>query len=54
LTLRTRRPVRLEFTRTEEFTSSRSRHAQTLHFRTGVDSDGWIVANELRVVANTG
>lgn len=54
LTLRTRRPVRLEFTRSEEFTSSRSRHAQTLHFRTGVDADGRIVANELRVVANTG
>lgn len=54
LTLRTRRPVRLEFTRREEFISSRSRHSQTLHFRTGVDADGHLVANELRVVANTG
>ncbi|MFQ5599441.1 MAG: xanthine dehydrogenase family protein molybdopterin-binding subunit [Candidatus Krumholzibacteriia bacterium] len=54
LTLRTRRPVRLEYTRVEEFTSSRSRHAQTLYIKTGVNSDGSIVANELRVVANTG
>ena len=54
LTLRTRRPVRLEFTRPEEFTSSRSRHPQTLHIKTGVRQDGTIVANELRVLANTG
>jgi putative selenate reductase molybdopterin-binding subunit len=54
LTLRTRRPVRLEYTRTEEFTSSRSRHPQVLHVRTGVRNDGTLVANELRVIANTG
>jgi len=54
LTLRTRQPVRLEFTRPEEFTSSRSRHPQTLHIKTGVRQDGTIVANELRVLANTG
>ncbi|UCE01705.1 MAG: molybdopterin-dependent oxidoreductase [Candidatus Latescibacterota bacterium] len=54
LTLRTRRPVRLEYTREEEFRSSRSRHAQTLTLRTGVDAEARIVANELRVVANTG
>ena len=54
LTLRTRRPVRLEYTRSEEFTSSRSRHAVVLHMRTGVSADGRIVANELIAVANTG
>jgi putative selenate reductase molybdopterin-binding subunit len=54
LTLRTRRPVRLEYTRPEEFTSSRSRHPQTLWIKTGVRADGTIVANELRVLANTG
>jgi putative selenate reductase molybdopterin-binding subunit len=54
LTLRTRRPVRLEYTRTEEFTSSRSRHPQELRLRTGVRSDGTLVANDLYVLANTG
>ena len=37
LVLATRRPVRLELTREEEFVSARTRHAQTLTFRTGVD-----------------
>jgi putative selenate reductase molybdopterin-binding subunit len=54
LTLRTGRPVRLEYTREEEFTSSRSRHPQVLLVKTGVMRDGTIVANELRVLANTG
>lgn len=54
LVLATRRPVRLELTREEELTCSRTRHAQTLTFRTGVDDGGRLVAQDLRVVANTG
>ncbi len=54
LVLATRRPVRLELTREEEFTASRTRHAQTLTFRTGVDRSGHLVAQDLRVLANTG
>ncbi len=54
LVLATRRPVRLELTREEEFVSSRTRHAQTITFRTGVDDDGRLVAQDMRVVANTG
>ena len=54
LVLATRRPVRLELTREEEFTSSRTRHAQTITFRTGVDRHGKLVAQDLRVIANTG
>jgi len=54
LVLATGRPVRLELTREEELVSSRTRHAQTLTFRTGVDHDGRLVAQDLRVVANTG
>jgi putative selenate reductase molybdopterin-binding subunit len=52
--LATRRPVRLELTREEEFVSSRIRHAQTLTFRSGVDRDGRLVAQDLYVVGNTG
>ena len=54
LVLATRRPVRLELTREEEFVSSRTRHAQTITFRTGVDREGLLVAQDMRVVANTG
>ncbi len=54
LVLATRRPVRLELTREEELIASRTRHAQTLTFRTGVDDDGRLVAQDLHVVANTG
>ncbi len=54
LVLATRRPVRLVFTREEEFVSSRVRHAQTVTYRTGVTADGTLVAQDMRVVANTG
>ena len=54
LTLATNRPVRLEYSRAEEFRSSRSRHSQIIHMKTGVRRDGTIVANSLRSLANTG
>ncbi|MHB1638397.1 MAG: molybdopterin-dependent oxidoreductase [Candidatus Dormibacteria bacterium] len=54
LTLATNRPVRLEYTRAEEFRSSRSRHPQRIRLRTGVNRDGTIVANDMYVLANTG
>lgn len=54
LTIATGRPVRLELTREEEFVSSRTRHPQTITFKTGVDADGRLTAQEMRVIANTG
>ncbi len=54
LTMATGRPVRLELTREEEFVSSRTRHPQTITFKTGIDAGGKITAQEMRVVANTG
>ena len=54
LTIATGRPVRLELTREEEFESSRTRHPQTVTFKTGVDTDGKLTAQEMRIVANTG
>lgn len=54
LTLATKRPVRMEYSRREEFESSRSRHPQRLTLRTGVMEDGTLVTNEMRVLANTG
>jgi len=54
LVLATRRPVRLQLTREEEFTSTRTRHGQTIRFRTGIDDDGRLVAQDMHVVGNTG
>lgn len=53
LTVATNRPVRLEYSRAEEFRSS-SRHAQIIHMKTGVRRDGRIVANSMLLLANTG
>ncbi|HXL37840.1 MAG TPA: molybdopterin cofactor-binding domain-containing protein [Ktedonobacteraceae bacterium] len=54
LTIATDRPVKMEFTRAEEFRSSRSRHPQILRMKTGVKRDGTIIANSMTVLANTG
>ncbi|HEY8687267.1 MAG TPA: molybdopterin cofactor-binding domain-containing protein, partial [Chloroflexota bacterium] len=40
LAMRTRRPVKLEYNRTEEFTIARMRHPQHLTLRTGLRRDG--------------
>ena len=54
LTLATGRPVRFEYTREQEFTSSRSRHPQILRYRSGVDENGKLVGMDLHVIADTG
>ena len=54
LTIATKKPVFLEFTREEEFTSSRSRHPMKIHMKTGVKKDGTITANEMIVLSDTG
>ena len=54
LTIATGRPVRLELTREEEFVSSRTRHPQTITFKSGVDAEGRLTAQEMRITANTG
>jgi putative selenate reductase molybdopterin-binding subunit len=54
LTIATRRPVRYEYTREEEFIASRSRHPMRIHMKTGVRLDGTITANEMTVLSDTG
>jgi len=54
LAIATRRPVKLELDRSEEFIGSRSRHPQTLTFTTGVTNEGKLVSQKLRLVGNTG
>ncbi len=54
LTIATGRPVRLELSRAEEFRSSRTRHPQTITYKTGVMADGTLHSMEMRVIGNTG
>ncbi len=54
LTLKTGRPVRMELTRSEEFRSSRTRHPQTITWKTGVMKDGRLTSQKFTVIANTG
>jgi putative selenate reductase molybdopterin-binding subunit len=54
LTIVTKRPVKLEYTREEQFLASTSRHPMIVRMRTGVTADGRLVANEMRVISNTG
>jgi putative selenate reductase molybdopterin-binding subunit len=54
LTLASRRPVKMEFTREEEFYMARSRHPQILRIKMGVKADGTLLANQMTVLATTG
>jgi len=54
LTIATGRPVIFEYTREQEFTASRSRHAMRIKMKTGVKDDGTITANEMVVLSDTG
>ena len=53
LTLATGHPVRMEYSRTQEFTSSRSRHPEIMQYKVGV-KDGKVTATELYLLGDTG
>jgi putative selenate reductase molybdopterin-binding subunit len=53
LTIKTGRPVKLEYNRRQEFTSGRSRHIFNIHYKAGVKGDE-LVALDLYVLADTG
>jgi CO/xanthine dehydrogenase Mo-binding subunit/aerobic-type carbon monoxide dehydrogenase small subunit (CoxS/CutS family) len=53
-TLRTGRPVQLEFTRGEQFTATTTRHPVTVHVKAGARRDGTLTALQLRIMSNTG
>ncbi len=53
LTIKTGRPVKLEFSRLQEFTSGRTRHVFDVHYTAGVKGDE-LVALDLYVLADTG
>ncbi|MFD9682715.1 molybdopterin-dependent oxidoreductase [Rhodococcus sp. NPDC059969] len=53
-TLDTGRPVCLEFTREEEFTTASPRHPMKLTIKLGAKSDGTLTAFQYRNISNTG
>ncbi|MEV5592332.1 molybdopterin cofactor-binding domain-containing protein [Streptomyces sp. NPDC052496] len=52
--LRTGRPVKLEFTRAEEFHGATTRHPFTVRVKAGARRDGTLTALQLHVVSDTG
>jgi len=54
LAQKTRRPVRLEFSREDSFVGHGNRHAMKLKYRTGVTRDGKISALDVQVIADAG
>lgn len=54
LTIATSRPVRLELTREENISSTRTRHSSYIKLRTGIKKDGTMLAREMYAVNNTG
>ncbi|GAA1097854.1 molybdopterin-dependent oxidoreductase [Kitasatospora arboriphila] len=52
--MRLHRPVKLEFTRAEQFHGATTRHPFTITVKVGARADGTLTALQLRVVANTG
>ncbi|HEY6418725.1 MAG TPA: molybdopterin cofactor-binding domain-containing protein, partial [Candidatus Binataceae bacterium] len=53
-TLQTGRPVKLEFTREEEFIGATVRHPMRVHMKVGARRDGTLTSIQMRVVSNTG
>ena len=54
LTLHTRRPVRIEYSREELIMAHSKRHPFVITHRTGVTRDGYITASEIKLIANSG
>ncbi|CCD93423.1 putative xanthine dehydrogenase family protein; hypoxanthine oxidase [Bradyrhizobium sp. ORS 375] len=52
--LKTRRPVKLELTREEQFIATSTRHPMRVTVKAGADKDGRLTALQLDVLSNTG
>ncbi len=54
LVWKTRRPVRMVWTRQESLLARQKRHPFLMHYRTGVARDGTIVAQDVRILGDAG
>lgn len=50
----TRRPVKMVLTRKESMISTRTRHGSFVKLKTGVNKDGEVIAQEIKIYTNTG
>jgi len=54
LSRQTRRPVRMAFSREEDFIATETRHPMTIKMKTGVTRDGILTANDVEIVSDVG
>ncbi len=54
LSKKTLRPVRMSFSREEDFTATESRHPMIIRMKTGVSREGILLANEAEILSDTG
>lgn len=54
LAMKTKRPVKIKYTREEEFVSSTIRHPYYGKYKSGVTKEGKIIAREVEIFADTG
>lgn len=54
LAIKTGRPVLLEFSREEEFVSTRTRHSMIFKLKSGLTKDGKFIARRMEILSNTG
>ena len=54
LSRRTGRPVRMAFSREEDFMATETRHPMTIRMKTGATGDGIITANEVEIISDVG
>jgi len=54
LSRRTGRPVRMSFTREEDFIATETRHPMTIRMKTGATRDGILTGNEVKIVSDVG
>ncbi len=54
LAQKTRRPVKMVFTREEDLNTSTVRHSYKMTYTTGITKDGTLVANQVTILANSG
>lgn len=53
-TMKLKRPVKLEFTREEQFTAATTRHPMRVKMKIGAKRDGTLSAMQMHVISNTG
>lgn len=54
LSRKTLQPVKMSFTREEDFSATETRHPMTIRMKTGATHEGVITANEVEILSDTG